>query len=141
MAITGPDARIADALLWHLSQIDLTPARPLAWPGKSFSPVVGTPYLFATYMPNATTSTGLAFNAPRDFRGLFQVSVFWPAGRGIVYPLELAGSVAAHFKMGTRIMRSGLKVELNQPPEVAPPIEQPDWLQVPVTVRWRCVAP
>lgn len=136
-----PEAVIADALLWHLSQIPLSPSRPIAWPGVRYSPVVGTPYLFATHLPNMTTATGLAFDAGREFRGLFQVSVFWPAGQGVVAPMELVGAVATHFSNGTRIGRAGLVVEVNRPPEAAPPIEQPDWLQIPITIRWRCVAP
>lgn len=141
MAATLPEALIADALLWHLSQIALSPPRPIAWPGVRFTPAVGTPYLFAAHLPNMTTPTGLAFDAAREFRGLFQVSVFWPAGQGIVEPMELAGEVAAHFASGTRVERGGLVVEVNRPPEIAPPIEQPDWIQVPLTIRWRCVAP
>ncbi|MET3352375.1 UNVERIFIED_ORG: hypothetical protein ABID33_000258 [Xanthobacter viscosus] len=141
MAASRPEAQIADALIWHLSQLVLTPARPIAWPGVPFSPTVGVPFLSATHLPNTTSATGLAFDAGREFRGLFQVSVFWQPGKGIIEPLDLAGQVAGHFERGTRIARHGRMVEVNRPPDVAPPIEQPDWVQVPVTIRWRCVAP
>lgn len=141
MAVSRPEAQIADALIWHLSQLVLTPTRPIAWPGVPFSPTVGVPFLSATHLPNTTGATGLAFDADREFRGLFQVSVFWPAGKGIIEPLDLAGQVASHFARGTRIARHGRTVEVNRAPEVAPAIEQPDWVQVPVTIRWRCVAP
>lgn len=141
MAITSPEARIADALLWHLAQIELTPARPVAYPGVGYSPTLGSAYLYATHLPNTVEATGLAFDAGLELRGLFQVSAFWPAGGGIIQAMDLAGAVAAHFARGNRILRGGLQVEINRPPEVAPPIEQPDWLQVPVTIRWRCVAP
>ncbi|MFG1364657.1 DUF4128 domain-containing protein [Xanthobacter versatilis] len=141
MAISHPEAQIADALIWHLSQLVLTPARPISYPGMTFSPTVGVPYLAATHLPNTTGATGLAFDSDREFRGLFQVSVFWPARKGIIEPFDLAGTLAVHFASGTRILRHGRVVEVNRPPTVAPAIEQPDWVQVPVTIRWRCVAP
>lgn len=138
MAVVGVEAQIADALLWYVSQLTTNPAVAVANPGVLFTPSLGVPYLGVSIMPNIDELTGLSFRSTVNHQGLMQVSVFWPAGQGLVKPMQVASQVAAYFAPGTRISRNGLVVQVNEQPRVAPSLQESDWLQVPVIIRTRC---
>lgn len=138
MAVTGAEAKITDALLWYIGQQTFAPTLPIAYPNVPFSPGLGKAYLAAQVMPNMADLTGLAFDSDTNYRGLFQVSVFWPAREGIIKPMQVAAQVAAALKVGTYIERNGVSVRIEEQPTVAPPIQESDWAQIPTTARWRC---
>jgi hypothetical protein len=141
MPVTGVEAQIADALLWHTTQLTTTPATQQEHPNVRFTPVAGTPYLRASFLPNIADRSGISFDSYQDHQGLLQVSVFWPSGRGLIQPMQIASQVVAHFPPGTEIIRNGLVVRIDQPGTIAPPLQEPDWIQIPISVRWRCFIP
>ena len=65
--------------------------------------------------------------------GIYQVSVFVPAGGGIGTALAQAQAVADHFK---RQNLSGISCGV---PTLAPPIQEPDWWHVPVSIPFVCL--
>ena len=130
--ITGVDARIADALLSHLQDADL--GVPVAWPGADFTPPDG-PYLAVSLFPAPVTTATIATHDRRD--GIMQVSVFWPRGAGIIGPMELAGRVADRFPRTTRLIAgAGQEVRIDRTPSQAAPVQEPGWVQIPVTINW-----
>lgn len=141
MAVTGTEAKIAEALLWYVGQIVTTPPLKVANPNVGFTPTLNTPYLAVTYMPNGAALDGLPFNSDETHIGLLQISVFWPAGAGIVQPMQVAAQVAAAFAPGLRFARGGVEVSVDQKPITSGALQESDWMQIPVTVRWIASAP
>jgi hypothetical protein len=139
MAVSGVDAQIADALLWAVGSMSLTPALAVAYPNVAFVPKIGTPYLQVSVIPNTTDALGINDNSSTDRQGLMQLSVFWPAGAGAIQAMQVASQIANAFRFGTRIDRNGLWVRIDKAPRVAAALQETDWLQVPVVVTWRCL--
>ena len=137
MAVTGTEAKIADALFWHVGQLTTNPATDVAYPNVAFTPAGRSPYRKVEFIPNLADLVGIAFDSSRDFQGLLQVSVFWKAGDGLVKPTQVAAQIAAHFAPGTRIARNGITVRIDQKPRVISSIQEPDWTQIPVSIAWR----
>lgn len=135
------ESDILEALLTKVGTLVLTPTLPVSYPGVRYDPVVGTPYLRVTYLPNDSTPTGIAYDSDVSHRGLMQLSVFWPVSQGLVKPTKVASQVVDAFPRGTRLIRGSVVVQVEEQPQVAPAIQEPNWLQVPTVVRWRSVTP
>jgi hypothetical protein len=97
----------------------------IAWPGRPFMPTPGTTHYRVAFLPSGVDPE---LHGSDHERGIYQVSVFAPAGKGIAFALTLAQAVADHFK---RQVFSGVSCGV---PTIAPPITEPDWLHVPVSI-------
>ena len=65
--------------------------------------------------------------------GIYQVSVFVPAGQGLGPALAKAQAVADHFK---RQNLSGISCGV---PTLSPPVQEPNWLQIAVSIPFVCL--
>lgn len=129
------DAAIQAALYGHLKRITLPTALPLAPEGKSFD-AGGKAYLRPTYLPAEANAPHIAFDGDAEHVGLYQVSVFWPAGKGIADPLAVADAIRAHFARGTDFALDGIDLRILREPSTLPAVQEPSWLQIPVRVPW-----
>lgn len=139
--VSGAEAQIAEALLWYVAQTAANLGLPVSMPNVAYLEQNATPYLAATVMPNMADAVGIEFGSDINHQGLLQVSIFWPAGAGEIKPMQVASQIVAAFRRGAVISRNGLRVMFEQQPQVASPLSQADWFQVPVTARWRALAP
>lgn len=130
------EGNIAEALFRHFSALSLPSGVRVAYPGAAFTPTEGQPYVRLTFVPNTPVQSAISFDAEPIRLGLLQVSVFWPAGQGVIGAMDLAGLIRLHFKRGTKIDESGVLVWIINEPEIAAPIQEPTWLHVPVTIPW-----
>ncbi|MRN76827.1 hypothetical protein GJU90_00075 [Brucella sp. 10RB9210] len=73
---TTIEGGILDALQYHLSLMPVSPARPIAWPGISFTPQTGTPYLAVNDFPTDTITRTIANDGTAIYEGFLQVSAF-----------------------------------------------------------------
>ena len=136
------DSDIADALFEHLNTLNLSPALPIAWPGRSFNPPTSGAWLRVSFLPGQTTAFAVGHEDSEDHRGLLQVSVFAPADAGQFVALGLADRIRAHFRRGTRLdTEDGIAVRVSSPPYLSPPIDEPNWVQVAVSVPYLAFAP
>ena len=141
MAVSGTEAMIADSLIWQAGQVAASLGLQIAFPNVPLSQPVGTPYLALTVMPNTAVLQTMEFGGDVDHQGLLQISVFWPSGQGMVKPMSTAAAIVKAFAPGTRIDRNLVSVRVNEQPRIAPALQESDWCQVPVTVRWRAFYP
>jgi hypothetical protein len=118
-----------EALFAHLRSADIG---PVAWPGIRFDPTGAYLGVSVFFLP-ATAATVTSHDR-RD--GIMQVSVFWPAGDGLIRPMEWAQAVVARFPRHTTLSRNGRDVRIVRPPYMAAPLQEADWLQIPVTIPW-----
>lgn len=133
------EAKISDLLLGHLAEFPESPALPIAWPGLPFTPPSGT-YLEATLIPNTNVNRGLGTDDSTQFRGILQVAVMAPANEGIIAATEIASLIADHFDRGASIQEGTLRVKIEGRPSIAPYMQEPDRLRVPVSIRWHAFA-
>ena len=132
----GLEVKIFRALTDHLDIFASNNSLSIAKPGLPFAPSSGTAYLRAYIMPSMTESmdiTGLV----NEFRGIFQVNVFYPEGAGIMVPYETASALCEHFTTGTQVTHQATTFTILSPPHIGPAIEEPGWVMLPVSIRYR----
>ena len=133
---TGIESRILEGLLDHLSDLTLTPAMAVAWPDLHFDPPAAG-YLRPSLAPNTATQVTLGTSGRNRYRGLFQISVFWPRNSGGIAPREKADLVAVHFKRGTTISLTGGTIRIYRPPEIAATFPDDPYTHTPVTIYYQ----
>jgi hypothetical protein len=155
------EAKILDGLLSHLSDLEMleivgdipfsdaakfsdvagfatyspTAAASFAWQNVDSDPT-STGYLRVFHIPAPTEKESLGDNGMNRHSGLLQVSVLWPESAGIITPTERAGAVVSHFKVGTVIAADDVFVRIIRPPSIAPALQVPPYLHLPVTIRY-----
>jgi hypothetical protein len=139
MAITT-EGQIAELLLAHLEDIEFSPGMPIAYPGIEFEPESGQAYLEAVFLPNATVTRTVNTGGSNQYQGMLQVSVMHPVGKGALAAMDIAGRVISHFARGTAIYGETIAVRVIRQPFSAPPMTEPDWLRIPITIPYLCFA-
>ncbi|MDX0808921.1 hypothetical protein GOD80_27670 [Sinorhizobium medicae] len=136
----GTDAIIFKAVTDRL--IAMPGVLPIAAPNVLF-PAAGQPlppeYLRLAFLPNQTRQITMA-NDPQQKRGLFQVSVVWPVGQGIIGALDIADQVINHFK-NRSLFASGVKITISSEPWAAGPLQEGERVQIPVTIPYIAFEP
>ncbi|ASP63399.1 phage tail terminator-like protein [Sinorhizobium meliloti] len=136
----GTDAIIFKAVTDRL--LAMPGVLPVAAPNVVF-PAAGQPlppkYLRLTFLPNQTRQITMG-NDPQQKRGLFQVSVVWPVGQGIIGALDVADQVIDHFK-NQSLFASGVKVTISSEPWAAGPLQEGERVQIPVTIPYIAFEP
>jgi hypothetical protein len=110
------DARMSTLPSLGTSQIE--------WPNTQLAPQ--TALYYAVYFLPASVNPELQGGDHEE--GIYQVSVFVPAGGGAGTAITQAQAVADHFKRQTL---SGISCGV---PTLAPPIQQDTWWHVPVSI-------
>ena len=139
------EERIPDTLVWHLSLLSVTANAPLvatitkALPGMmSIETPADKKYFEAFYLPANPENPYLDRGEPAWLQGIFQVSVYWPIGEGIIKVTELARQVKYHFR-NKDLDRTGdgkCVVRIVREPWLGPYISSVDRIQIPVTILW-----
>ncbi|ASP84317.1 hypothetical protein CDO26_06655 [Sinorhizobium meliloti] len=136
----GTDAIIFKAVTDRL--IAMPGVLPIAAPNVVF-PSAGQPlpakYLRLAFLPNQTRQITMG-NDPQQKRGLFQVSVVWPVGQGIIGALDVANQVIDHFK-NQSLFASGVKITISSEPWAAGPLQEGERVQIPVTIPYIAFEP
>lgn len=117
---------------WAASQ---TPPIPVAYENVGFTPPTGR-YARCHVMPSPTESE--TFNGEhRRYMGIFQVSLYMPAGAGSGASAALAASLDATFPMRQPMTQGGVKIFLLSPMSEGPAIQDADRYVVPVSCAYR----
>lgn len=136
---TGMDAIIFKALTDRL--LTLSPALPVAAPNVTF-PAAGQPlpakYLAVSHLINQTRQITMGGDQQQK-RGLYQVSVVFAVGIGILAALETVETIIALFN-NQILTASGVKVKIDNEPWAASPITEDDRVQIPITISWHAFA-
>lgn len=137
--MTGIDTSIERALLTRLTTLDFTQSQ-IAWPNMPFQPTNGTAWLRPSFLPAQTEAGAASAIAHNRYAGLFQVSLFYPAGSGTTAPSEEADGIMTHFKRDTKLTEGTVTVLIIGPPYRLPAELEPDWLHIPIRIPYRCQA-
>lgn len=133
---THIQALIDAALHDHLKTLTLPHCSAIAFPNVNFKAPSAAPYLRVQQFPNKPINPRIAYGKDPVREGLYQVSVFTPAGAGAIETTDLAGLVADHFTRGTKLTAGTLEVLVLEEPTIAPGLQEKTRFQIPVTVPW-----
>lgn len=125
------------ALMARVATINTgSPALPIQYPNQTetFTPPTSGKYLKVAFFSNVPGWVGLR-GGSKD-QGILLVTVVWPKNQGQVAPLEMAGVVLDHFEVGLPLKSDQANVKIEAGGFIGAPINEPDSVQVPVTVRW-----
>lgn len=137
MSLAGIEAALHDKLKSVIASF--TPVPPVAWPNKSYQPVVGTSFLMPRFFPNDSDWGELGQRLTRH-RGLYQVTVRGPIDSGnkdaAVADNIIAGFKAAVCELGGVRVRIGSFDGTPGVPYRQGAFEDGSWNLTPVTIPW-----
>lgn len=103
---------------------------------KTFTPKTGTPYQRIRHLINTPVDHAITLDVTED-RGIFQVSLLYPANLGRAPADERADLVAAQFKPPLILINGAAKIEINKTPHIAGGFPDGDRWHVPVSISWQ----
>lgn len=118
----------SQALEVHLAAMPGLP--PTAWPNTPFTATTAL-HLRVSMLPSDSWAPYGSY-ALRRFKGIYQISVYAPAGAGTAALLAMVDQVCARFDRQT-ISRGGQTIATGTPVP-APPIQEDAWIHVPVSI-------
>lgn len=114
----------------------MSPALSTASDNVDFTPIVGTPYQDVALLP---ASPDNSTQGPSHYKevGLFQVTLCYPKGSGAGAARARAELIKTHFKRGTTMLESGLRIVVMQTPTISPAFIDGDRYKVPVSIFYQ----
>jgi hypothetical protein len=112
----------------------LTPPMDTAWENADFTPSVGVPYQAAYLLPAQPDNPEIGSGYIQ--RGIFQINLFYPQGKGWKSARTKAEQLRAAFPRGLSLTDAGVIVNIIATPEIGPARAEDDLYFVPVKVRW-----
>lgn len=134
------ESEIMAALFAQVESLALSPAMPIAWPNRPFTPPADHRYLRVQFVPNMANRITIDSDGPHQHLGLLQVSVYWTKGEGERVPRAVAADIAAHFPCDLRLASGGLFVRITKRPDVSDMIVEDAAIQIPTIVSWEVFA-
>lgn len=115
--MAGSHSDILGALETHLAAFVTADAGnetwSVEWPNREFrQPSDGTPYMRPVDLPVSERAAALGADAKNDVRGIFQVTIFVPAGGGKGRATRAADRLTNHFKRGTTLTQNTVNVRI-----------------------------
>lgn len=105
---------------------------PVAYENQPYTPVTGTLFLRENLLPADIDALTVADGDSMQYNGIYQVTVFAPAGEGAATGRAMAESVALHFKRGTAVP-GGRVLSVS----IAAAQQDGGWYQIPVSINYR----
>ena len=125
---------VRKALEKHLAT--LLPALSIAYENVTFQPVAGVAYMRVNLLPN-TPDNNTQGAAVYWERGLFQVTLAYPAGTGPAAADTQAQALRTHYKRGTSMLETGVTVIVTETPRVSPGFIDGDRFSVPISIPFQ----
>lgn len=101
-----------------------------------FTPTVGIPYQDVTLLPASPNNDTQGASHYKEL-GLFQVLLCYPKGAGAGLARARAELTKTHFKRGTTMLESGLRIVVMQTPTISPAFIDGDRYKVPISIFYQ----
>ena len=108
-----------------------------AYENDDFTPVTEVPYQRANLLPNDPDNQQMGDQSYTE-RGLFQITLAYPYGKGSGAADARAQALRTQFKRGLTLTESGLLVHVIKTPKVSPALVDAGRYFLPITVEWQC---
>ena len=135
--MSAPYSAIRSAFVARLLAFPGLPS--VAWENVAFTPTTGQPYLKPALLPGEPVQCEIGTNGNNRHSGIYQISIYYPAGQGVLGLNTLRDGLIDHFKRGTVLAYSGITVTV-QKAFPGPVLQETDWQHVPITIQFRCDA-
>lgn len=111
----------------------LAPALATAWENAAFTPTTGVPYQRVNLLANTSTAPAIDQQTIVE-RGIFQVTLCYPAGAGPASATARAELLRGHFPAGLVLTAGGVKVRISAPPSIKGALTGDGLYAVPVSI-------
>lgn len=136
--MSAPYSAIRSAFVQKLQAFPTLPS--VAWENVAFTPVKGSPYIKPALLPGEPSQAECGEAAQNMHPGVYQISIYAPAGGGSGEIGTLRDSLLDHFKRGTVLNYMGVSVTITRA-FPGPVIQETDWQHVPLSIYFRVYAP
>ena len=113
----------------------LSPQLPTVFENQEFTPTPGVIYQRVNHLINTPRDLAVTLDV-LEWRGIFQVMVCAPLGKGRGEAQARAQAIADHFNPPQSLMTAGVKVDLLKTPAIATGFKADERWCVPVSVTW-----
>jgi hypothetical protein len=134
--MAAPETKIRAAFVTRLQTFPSLPS--VAWENISFTPGVVT-YLKPSLLPGEPFQAELGEAGQNRHSGIYQISIYAPAGNGVSAINTLRDNLVDFFKRGTLMTYSDITVQI-QKAYSGPILQDTDWIHIPITIRYRLLA-
>jgi hypothetical protein len=107
-----------------------------AWEGVHFKPFAGAPYQRVNLLPATPENPSFGDSMVREI-GIFQVTLYYPAGRGTGDVLARAQMIRSLFKRGAAFESGGVVVKILKTPAIVNGHPVDEYFAVPVIVNYQ----
>lgn len=108
-----------------------------AYQNDDFTPNLGSPYQRADLLSNTPDNQEMGSRSYNE-RGLFQITLAYPYGKGSGAADARAQIIRLHFKRGLTLVEQGLLINVIKTPRVAPAMIEEGRYVLPITIEWEC---
>jgi|AntDeeMetagen134_2_1112570.scaffolds.fasta_scaffold02290_4 hypothetical protein len=129
---------IRKALDSHLAT--MPPAIDVAWPNRPYDPQIGTPWMRPNLLPTPPRQAELGLQGRNAHTGIYQISVFYPAGNGPGRAEDAASALVERFKRGTDVTYANHLVRCVMA-GYRDGTQEPDWYSLIVEIEYRAYLP
>lgn len=135
--MSAPYSAIRSAMTARLQTLANLPA--VAWENVPFTPAAGAVYLKPALLPGEPLQAEIGTTGLNMHMGVYQISIFAPAGSGVSAINTLRDAICDHFKRGVELTYSGVTVRCVKA-YPGPMLQETDLIQIPITIQWRSYA-
>lgn len=112
----------------------ITPPLRTVWENRDDSPAAGSEYQAAYLLPAEPDNPEIGRGYIQ--RGIFQVNLFYPQGKGWLPISQRAEMIRSAFPRALALQNAGVIVTVLSTPEIGPGRAEDDLFFMPVKVRW-----
>lgn len=137
MTATSIEAKIVEGLCDYFeNNVTLPAGMGVAYPNVAFTPDGTNPYVRLTIAKNTPVTHRLGGGKEPERMGIFQATIYWPIGVGLVAPSEVANTIRNAFAYNTTIDHAGIRIRVTQEPAVRGDLPDGAYTQIPVVIPW-----
>ncbi len=108
----------------------------IAFPGVSYDPTVGTPYIKPNLIPATNSSVGIGIDTKNRHIGVYQITVRIPSAQTLGDMKVILSVLKKYFKKSSSLILDDVKVRITRF-LMGPFVEEPDWYTQIVRVEYR----
>lgn len=140
-AATLLEEKIETALFTQANGMSLStePPPPIAWPNVDFTPPDGSAYLQVRHFRNENVRLFIGSVEPHLRQGILQITVVTPLYFGPDPAIRIAGEIIEHFPTDYEFFHEGIKVRVQQAPDMLDAMKTDKSWNVPVSIRYECL--
>lgn len=111
--------------------------KQVAWDDRAYKPVTGSPYLRVDLLLNDPIDLYVERSGIEE-RGIYQVSVNYPQGKGALPAMQVAELVRDLFAPVQALQAGNQRIDFLDTPSISSGYHDDDgWYIVPVSISWR----